>query len=568
MNVFEDLIDELKEENLLEISAVDADREETASNGRSGDRQIQDEGNLSEMDGPIGDLDGADEQSSDESFSDEPEIEVLGTVEGNDEIVEESGKKQKRKQKQAPKAPNLKRGKEYFKKRAIDDVSSHQMVEHILTGVEREYMKVVPKTFDDFNAKKSLNAFLNVAESSHSEEHKAAEFALMQETEAWGLALLERDKNIGVSDIRHYCENSRPALSSQAMLALARFYRNAPYSETIRAKFDFVITRLFSRPMEFDRRICLFSRDEILGHIQTLYSDWSSIPIYSAEVDDSKIMLTGLSFDDLAAEAENAATFDQLIESDFFGRLRLFKESISELFYEPSITAAAIESNIRIGNAYVALIVRERQKMDAASIQSKYSEFNEQSQSVADAAGRSLNLEELLNELTDEAISAQRSEEAEAEHLPEPDRTEAVSLPEIKHEVVSATSLGSLLDSILNVNRWIMIGGLLAIFIAGGLYVWSGNIEEEPASTAGVTNVDLESTGLSEFLKSGKVHGDTFYGLLLPTWDVLPKDKREEFIQKILKLGSEQGYHQVSLTSKDGKSAGFATETKMEVKMP
>ncbi|MBK8464201.1 MAG: hypothetical protein IPL32_00075 [Chloracidobacterium sp.] len=59
------------------------------------------------------------------------------------------------------------------------------MVEHILTGVEREYMKIVPKTFDDFNAKKALNNFLNISENSNSEQHKAAEFALMQETEAW-----------------------------------------------------------------------------------------------------------------------------------------------------------------------------------------------------------------------------------------------------------------------------------------------------------------------------------------------------------------------------------------------
>src|SRR5215211_2808609 len=102
------------------------------------------------------------------------------------------------------------------------------MVEHVLTGVEREYLHVVPKVYDVFNAKKALQIFLNIAETADSEEHKAAELALMQETETWGIALLERDHNIPVSLIRQYCENSRPALSSQAMLALARFYRNAP----------------------------------------------------------------------------------------------------------------------------------------------------------------------------------------------------------------------------------------------------------------------------------------------------------------------------------------------------
>lgn len=526
MNVFEDLIVELKEENLLENTVVETDKQKRSNRETAtGDR-------------------GA-------GF----EIEILG--ETSEEIPAEPPPIKQKK---------AKLGKDFFNKRANDEVSNLQMVEHVLTGVEREYLKVAPKAFDDFNVKKALHIFINVAENADSEEHKKAEFALMRETEAWSLALLERDKNVAVSSLRQYCENSRPALSSQAMLALARFYRNAQYSESVRAKFDFVITRLFSRPIEHDKRVCLFGRNEMLTHINKLYSEWSSVPLYDAEEDESNVMLTGLSFEDLAGEAESASNFDHLIESDFFGRLRLFKESVNELFYEPSVVVSAIESNVRIGNAYVNLIFKERQKMDAAGIQQKYSEFNEQSESVSDAAGRTLDLGGLLNVLTDEVIQAHKAAQNETESTGA-DSPETVSAP-AKAKKARSPFVERLIDNVKSVNRW-LVGVCLALLLAtAGLYVWSTYIVESEVSTAGVVKVDLENSPLNEHIKTGRISGQTFYGLLQPSWDALPKEKREEFLQIVLQQGAEKGFTQVNLITKEGKAAGFATATKIEVHMP
>lgn len=563
MNVFEDLIVELKEENLLENTVIDG-KKTTETNNEIPDAVETSEENdeqpestaPDESDDELKVVCVADEQDAAAPVTEETEIEIVDNAEVPDAPVERRRAKSKK----------LRRGKEYFNKRAVDEVSSLQMVEHILTGVEREYMKVKPKTFDDFNAKKALNNFLNVNENSNSEEHKSAEFALMQETEAWGLALLERDRHVAVANIRQYCENSRPALSSQAMLALARFYRNAPYSESVRSKFDFVITRLFSRPVEQDKRICLFGREEMLGHINTLYSEWSSIPLYDAETDESNVMLTGLSFDDLAVEAENAASFDQLIESDFFGRLRLFKESISELFYAPTVITAAIESNVRIGNAYVQLLVRERQKMDAASIQTKYGDFNDQT--VSDAAGRTLDLVELLNSLTDEVVK-------QAE-LPEPeDEVSTETLPaeeavtKVKTEKTRSPIIGQIIQGVLQINHWILIVGLIGIFISGGLFIYATFfMVEEKISSVGVSTVELDNSILSEHIKSGKIYQEAFSGLLLPSWDNLSKEKREEYLKKVYQLGAQKGYKQVGLISKDGKPAGYASADKVEVYMP
>ncbi len=556
MNVFEDLIVELKEENLLENTVIDSKQPQK----KETDVPENVEAFATALDEPelaAPNDEAADDASTKSAVANKSaEFEVVSI--GEETPTAESKPKKKNKK--------LKAGKEFFNKRAVDEMSSLQMVEHIFTGVEREYMKVVPKAFDDLNAKKALHAFLAVTENSQSQEHKAAEFALMQETEAWGLALIERDQKIAVANIRHYCENSRPALSSQAMLALAKFYRNAPYSENVRSKFDFVITRLFSRPVRHDMRVCLFEREEMLGHIEKLYADWSSIPIYEAENDESNVMLTGLSFDDLAAEAESASSFDQLIESDFFGRLRLFKESISELFYAPTVTASAIESNIRIGNAYVNLIVRERQKMDAASIQAKYGDFDDET--VSDTAGRSLDLVELLNSLTDEVVFEEFIGDEDDE---ETAASETASQEIRKTETVATDAkpafVGRVVGEVLGINRWILIIGFVLIFISGGLYAWSRSFGEEKVSTAGVITVELTGV-LAEHISLGKISDDTFYGLMLPSWDNLTKEKREEYMQKILQLGPEKGFRNVSLTSKDGNPAGFANTERIKVIMP
>ena len=537
MNVFEDLVVELKEENLLENTVIEAEKQ--------GNADIE-----------IPEIAGEDVDS----------IEVVETGIHDTDPGEAKGFEIETETDVPAKKKNSRT--EYFKKRAVDELAALQMVEHILTGVERAYMKVVPKTFDDFNAKKTLHIFLNLPEAATPEEQKAAETALRKETESWGTALVERDRIIAVSHIRQFCENSRPALSSQAIVAMARFYRNAPYSELVRAKFDFVMTRLFSKAVEHGKRAALFDRDDMLSHINTLYGEWSSVPLYTAESDESNVLLTGLSFEEMAAEAESATHFDQLIERDFFGRLRLFKDSINELFYAPVVIASAIESNVRIGNAYVDLLVRERQKMDSAGIQLKYIEFNEQS--VSDATGRSLDLKEVLNELTDDVIAAHKASLVTAEAEPEPEKYSfdfSTPAPQAENENPS-TLKTRLLNSAKNMNRGVVGFCLAMVFLSAGLYVWSTYLVDDQVSTANVKRVELEGTPFIEFVKTGRISGDTFYGLLQPSWDTLPKEKREEFLKKLLEAGSEKGYKQVSLTNKQGKAAGFASATRLEVNMP
>jgi hypothetical protein len=561
MSVFEDLIVELKEENLLEKtvteSAMESDHSEwehTVDHQSDLAADLGSESVSVAHDYNIGPHGGEPEHVGEEANENHPhELDTTEKSQSTDEVS------------LVPEKPS--NGREFYKKRAISEVSNLQMVEHVLTGVERQYLKIVPRTFDDFEAKKFLNAFLQVTGDENSAEHAESEFAMMQETESWCTALEERDKLVPVSALRQYCENSRPALSSQALVALARFYRNLPYSETVRAKYDFVITRLFSRPTADQKRICLFSREEMLDHINLLYREWSSVPLYSADEDESKVLLTALSFEELAVEAESVSSFDRLISSDFFGRLRTFKESVSELFFAPNVTAAAIECNIRIGNVYVKLIDAEREKMDEESICDRLEGLD--SQMVSEVTGTTLDIVSILRARQQQVGTTSAIRESRpGRPTDRPRRMAKRAQAAESDEKLPKTSLGFLerqKENVRSANRGLVVVAMLLIAMSIGIYFWANVVVSENTPNPAVISVDLDHTILKPHLKTGKISGHNFYGLLQPSWDLLPKGEREEFLQKVYDHVREKGCTQVTLINIKGKAMGFASASKLEV---
>ena len=557
MNVFEDLIIELKEENLLEITVMDAARNEPSS-GLSPETEFLSDPVLDELFTELTETETQEAETDDTAFENLPvampvpedsDMQLLG----NGETVE-------------IRKPTSE--KEFFKKRAVGEVSSLQMVEHVLTAVEREHMKVVPSAYDDFEAKKALNAFLKVADDTSSDEHKEAEFRLMQETESWCSALADKDREISVANLRRYCENCRPMLSSQAMLSLARFYRNLPYSESVRGKFDFIITRLFSRPSDDQRRKLLFDRSEMLGHIQALYADWSSLSLYTGEGDESDVQLTAQSFEELTSEAEGATEFDELIKSDFFNRLRLFKESITELFFAPNVTVAAIECNIRVGNVYVELIARERQSSNSAVVHDRYSFIDDQE--VSEATGRTLELVDLLR---DSVHIDDHFEYQDAPSIPESD-VETPALPSAEPELEPETTSPKTrwrpkvpIDK-LGVNKWLLLVGMVIVFASAGLYVWANFFIPEPPSSNGVRRFDHKDTPFAEDVKIAKISEGTLYVVMMPSWETMTKEKQHELLKSIYQYGAGKDWTNVNLMNSTGKSVGFASPTRLDLVGP
>jgi hypothetical protein len=107
------------------------------------------------------------------------------------------------------------------------------------------------------------------------------------------------------------------------------------------------------------------------------------------------------------------------------------------------------------------------------------------------------------------------------------------------------------------------------LLVAGsiGIWVWASTTEEE-ISTQGVSAVTVQGTFLEEHVKTAKVSQDIFYGMLKPSWDALPKEKRQEYTQKILAACKEYNCTQVNLLNKDGKAAAYASATRLEIHMP
>ncbi|MBP6002981.1 MAG: hypothetical protein KA746_06060 [Pyrinomonadaceae bacterium] len=568
MNVFEDLIIELKQENLLENTVMD----------NADNKSVRAATDDSVLDSEIFEVHDEQDPEHDGREAAEPSTTGSGSFgltdvarpmpNGPEPGAAESADLQLQGSNETIEIRKPDTEREFFQKRAIGEISSLQMVEAVLSAVERERMKIVPKSYDDLEAKKALHFFLHVAEDENSEQHKQAEYDLMRETEAWCSALAARDREITVANIRRYCENCRPMLSSQAMLAMARFYRNLPCSESVRGKFDFIITRLFSRPLdEEDKRMLLFTRDEMLGHIKTLYADWSSISLYAVDQDESNILLTAMSFEDLASEAESAKNFDELIKSDFFGRLRLFKESIAELFFAPNVTAAAIECNIRIGNIYVDLIDRERRSSDPATVHQKYGDLDDQT--VSEAAGRTLELVEILRERSKPVVVDES--EPETEHIHE----EHIEKPSIHSEepLIAAVSSPNMLVARLKaqafaVNRWFLALSVLLIAASVGIYIWGNYFAEPKISNAGVKTLSFQGTELGDIVKTAKLSGDTLYIVAQPTYDSLAKEKQTELLQKLYQSGNEKGWVNVNLMNSEGKTVGFASPSRFDLISP
>jgi hypothetical protein len=579
MNVFQDLVNELKEENLLE-ETVGSDNEEPSEESLSfsafdstaklptpgflrpapdaqggSASKIPHESLAASDDGVFPGDDSSPESEGSSGCSELPES---AEADGSFNDVPNADNR-----------PASKRDREFFKKRVSGEVASLQMVEHIVAGIEREYLKKVPEQYDDFQVKKSLNIYLQSFNDADTERQLNAEFELLQETEKWCTALAARDKAIPTSSLRQFVQNSKPALSSQAMLALARFYRNLPYSEATRSKFDFIITRLFSKPIGGDLRACLFDRDEMLGHINGLYEEWSSVSLYAAdEEEDSKILLTALSFADFADEAEKAETFDQLLKNEFFERLQLFKESISELFFAPNVVVAAIEANVRIGNVYVSLLEREQERLEEGSLNSKIRSFDQDA--IAIAAARAfdqngtgprrkadgLKAEEMPDEkLYDEAIEQQTTEEP----LPARD----VVLPS-----ASRNALRRLIDKGFSVNRWVLASCIAMIVVAIGIYVWGNYLVQEEVTSAGVTPISFQNSQIADHIKVAKLSGENLYLQMNASWDTLPKEKRQEHLQRLLQEGSAKGFKQVTIINSSGKYGGFASASRLDVVMP
>ncbi len=557
MNIFEDFIEELKEENLLENTVIETNRSAKPVFSNKFDEASA---NAALKDDVIIENDDTEPEiiqvKADSFFKYSEQTEPSAGQLSPDAIQNvsfDAGTQNKWVKPEEQKKPVNQA--EFFRNRATNEVLALQMVENILAGVEREILNLVPKLYDELPVKMALHDFLQISGKINSPEHAQSEFHLMQETESWYSALTHRDKNVKVGNLRSFCENSRPALSSQALIALARFYRNAPYSEAVRSKFDLILTRLFSRDAGRGKRNLTLSRDKLIEQIGKLYADWSSIPLYAADEDDSGIVLGAMKVEDFMTEADNAASVEELVKNDFFNRLRVFKESTQESFFAPLLAAAVVESNIRIGNRYAELL--EKENGNAEMLEEKYSLLHKQT--ISEVICKTVAIKDFLNDQPVKPIQLQPKKAVSAQTEPtkaENPKTE-VGQKKYKNE-----------NKLFKVNKWLLALTIITLLGTSGLYFWVESISDEVKLSTNVKNVNLDNPALKEHIQTARISSDTFYGVVLPSWDGLPGEKKQEILSQVMLLGSEKGFVRVNLINRQGKTVGFASPEKVEVGNP
>lgn len=501
MNMFEDLIEELKEENLLE-----------------------------------------------ETVTETSKLRQKAVAQPVKSVVAEEVTESKTTEKETT-SPNNEA--DFYRKRAMEEVAFLQIVEHVFAGVEREQLKIIPKPYNDLEVKKVLHNYLHLSPNADRNERSKAEFQLLQETESWHSSLTLRDERMTTAHLRRYCELSRPPLSPPALVALARFYRNSPYSEPVRNKFDLVVTRLFTKENGKSHREMIFTCDELISHLTDLYAEWSSIPLYSTEPDDDEIFRIVQRFEVFVREADNAIGFDDLIKSNFFTRLHAFKRSANENFYAPLVTAASIECNVRIGNRYVDLLELEKQRGNVASLEDKYGFAHDSA--ISEATGKTYSLIEILKQKKTAPAPVAEKIHNEPEVI-----EEKVQTPDKKETQEAAES---------KAHKWVIAATAFVVFIFL-VFHFTGSSSpdaEETQQQVSIQKISIESSFLSEHLQEAHIENGTLKGVILPRWNELLDDNKKDILKQMLDTGGQKGYDKVQLVDSSNKTVAIAAPGDIQI---
>jgi hypothetical protein len=128
--------------------------------------------------------------------------------------------------------------------------------------------------------------------------------------------------------------------------------------------------------------------------------------------------------------------------------------------------------------------------------------------------------------------------------------------------------VSGLLENAFSVNKWLLILSAVLVTAAIGVYIWGNYLVREEVSSAGVAPVSFQNNQIAEQIKVAKLSGENLYLQMNASWEVLPKEKRQEYLQRLMQEAPAMGFKQVTLINNDGKYAGFASSSRLDVVMP
>jgi hypothetical protein len=213
---------------------------------------------------------------------------------------------------------------------------------------------------------------------------------------------------------------------------------------------------------------------------------------------------------------------------------------------------AAIESNIRIGNRYVELIQKERENANAATLEERYGFLHDQA--ISDATSKSFQLIELLKERT------------EINRIP----VEIVEVEAKENQTARSPRTAKKQKSrLFAINKWLLGFAIITLIGCFGLYFWAEQkTKEAETSNKNVVKVNLDNSSLKEYLETARINEKTFYGVTKTSWETANREKKEELLNQMLKIGAEKGFEKVHLVNEKGVTVGFGSAEKVEIFNP
>ncbi len=243
-----------------------------------------------------------------------------------------------------------------------EEIKSWHTVESLFAAVERQLLKTSSLAFDI----KQIKPYLQEMEKAQNYSVKAfseVEFLLKRKINNWRYLLAERDKNIETYHLRRFCESLETPLDTKFFAALTRFYRSLPHSTTVQSKYDFAVTRLYSFAENKTKRQMRLKREEISCDLHKLFNRWDGETSLVTQEISIEIDQEVEKINNFIGEVRHLETFEEIVKSNLFDRLRICKHGLGERFYETPITAAAVECNIVIGNVFAELLAETNETL-------------------------------------------------------------------------------------------------------------------------------------------------------------------------------------------------------------
>lgn len=242
---------------------------------------------------------------------------------------------------------------------AVDEVKALQKAERILISVERSLLGSALEAYGTDGVNEAMRALNQKLRDEDAVSIGEAQATLTDELYAWRMVIFRRDEKIMAHSLRRFCERTDGSLDLHAFAALARFYRRCPHVGSVQCKYDLAVTRLFTIA-DGNHRSLRASREQLTNYLTKMCAAWDeSERTEMAAQQEEEIARTVQEFDAFIDEVNAIKHFEDLIASDLFSRIRTFKSEIGELFYDPQVTAAAIECNVIAGNKFSSLMEAE-----------------------------------------------------------------------------------------------------------------------------------------------------------------------------------------------------------------